>query len=193
LDCQNRGGSEGPSPSTLALFRGIRAQRKRKLNMRSLSSRQTQEENTMQPLEGMRVLDNVFVERLWRTVKKDDPRFTSNPARLANQPALFEILATAFRQWDAEEWLATFRAAGLPCGPINDIPEAFQHPQVSARDFVLTAGTVRFPGFPYKLSATPAAVRLAPPRLGEHTEQVLVEELGYSAAEVAGLRERGAV
>ncbi|HSJ54351.1 MAG TPA: CoA transferase, partial [Anaerolineae bacterium] len=74
----------------------------------------------------------------------------------------------------------------------------FQHPQASAREMVLeaehpTAGRVRFPGFPYKLSATPAAVRRPPPRLGEHTAEVLAQVLGHSAQEVTALQQEGAV
>ena len=125
----------------------------------------------------------------------DDPRFFDNNARVANRGVLRELLDEAFASRDAEEWLAEFRKAGLPCGPINSIPEVFAHPQADARNLVLetehpTAGAVRMPGFPYKLSQTPASVRRPPPRLGEHTEEVLVELLGYSAQDVADLRER---
>ena len=56
-----------------------------------------------------------------------------------------------------------------------------------------SAGTVQFPGFPYKLSQTPATVRLPPPTLGQHTEEILVELLSYSPVQVAALRESGAV
>ena len=127
---------------------------------------------------------------------KNDPRFAANRDRVLNQPALKEELADVFVTRDADEWLALLREAGLPCGPINTIPEVLAHPQAEPRQLVLeaehpTAGTVRFPGFPYKFSGTPASVRRPPPRLGEHTEQILVELLGYSPKEVAALREEG--
>lgn len=160
------------------------------------------------PYEAFPARDRWFVlaagnERLWATLcdllnrpdLKDDPRFADNNARVANRPALREVLDEEFRARDADEWLALLRQAGLPCGPINTIPEVFAHPQVEARDLILeaehpTAGTVRFSGFPYKLSETPAKVRQPPPMLGQHTEEVLVELLGHSAEEVAGFRER---
>lgn len=145
-------------------------------------------------------------ERQWATLcqvigrpeLRGAPRFADNRARVANRAALRKVLEAVFQTRDAAEWLAMFEKAGLPCGPINTIPDVFAHPQAEARGMVLTAehptaGTVRFAGFPYKLSGTPAAVRHPPPRLGEHTEEVLVELLGYSAGEVAGLRERGDV
>jgi formyl-CoA transferase len=158
------------------------------------------------PYEAFRARDKWFAmaagnERQWailcdvldRPDLRDDLRFADNSQRLVNRAALREELETTFVTRDAEEWLAELREAGLPCGPINSVPEVFQHPQVEARELVVeaqhpTAGTVRFPGFPYKFSHTPAAVRLPPPRLGEHTETVLVNLLHYKQEEVAALR-----
>jgi formyl-CoA transferase len=128
---------------------------------------------------------------------ENDPRFADNNARVANRAALRKVLDEAFRARDADEWLAELRQAGLPCGPINTIPDVFAHPQIVDRGLVQaehpTAGQVRFPGFPYKLSQTPAALRRPPPRLGQHSEEVLMELLGFSPADVAGLCERGVV
>jgi formyl-CoA transferase len=140
----------------------------------------------------------VLCEAIGRPELRDDSRFASNGARVAHRPELHDILSQSFRQRNAEDWLALFRAAGLPCGPINSVPEVFRHPQAGARELVLAAehpgvGTVRFPGFPYKLSATPAAVRRPPPRLGEHTVDVLCQVLGHTPAECAELQASGAV
>ena len=163
------------------------------------------------PYEAFPARDRWFVlaagnERLWATLcdllnrpdLKDDPRFADNNARVANRPALREVLDEEFRARDADEWLVLLRQAGLPCGPINTIPDVFAHPQVRARDLILeaehpSAGTVRFSGFPYKLSQTQAGVRRPPPQLGQHTEEVLGELLDYSAGDVAALQERGIV
>jgi crotonobetainyl-CoA:carnitine CoA-transferase CaiB-like acyl-CoA transferase len=163
------------------------------------------------PYEAFPARDRWFVlaagnERLWATLcdlldrpdLKDDPRFADNNARVANRPALREVLDEEFRARDADEWLAELRQAGLPCGPINTIPDVFAHPQVQARDLILEAehpavGAVRFSGFPYKLSHTQAGVRRPPPQLGQHTGEVLGELLDYSARDVAALQERGIV
>ena len=163
------------------------------------------------PYEAFRARDRWFAlaaanERQWEVLcdaigqpdLKDDARFATNGARVANRPALLEALNEAFATRDAGAWLAALQEAGLPCGPINTVPDAFAHPQAAARNLVLetehpTAGTVRLTGFPYKLSHTPASVRRPPPLLGQHTEEVLAGLLGYTATEVADLREQGAV
>lgn len=159
------------------------------------------------PYEAFRARDRWFAlaaanERQWAILcqvlgqpdLKDDPRFSDNGARVQNREALRDLLDAAFQARDADEWLAELREAGLPCGPINAIPEVFAHPQAEARCLAVeaehpTAGTVRLPGFPYKLSDTPAEVRLPPPTLGQHTEEVLAELLGYSTEDVAALQE----
>ena len=163
------------------------------------------------PYEAFRARDRWFAlaaanERQWATLcdaigrpeLKEDPRFATNVERVANRPALLEALNEAFAARDADEWLAELREAGLPCGPINTIPDVFEHPQAEARGLALetehpSAGPVRVTGFPYKLSQTPAEMRQPPPLLGQHTGEVLTELLNYSAEEVAALRERGAI
>jgi crotonobetainyl-CoA:carnitine CoA-transferase CaiB-like acyl-CoA transferase len=163
------------------------------------------------PYEAFRARDRWFAlaaanQRQWaalcdvigRPDLKDDPRFATNSARVSNRPALSEALGKAFAAREADEWLADLASAGLPCGPINTVPDVFAHPQAEARDLALatehpTAGPVRLTGFPYKLSHTPARVRRPPPLLGQHTEEVLTRLLGYPAEEVALLREREVV
>ncbi len=129
---------------------------------------------------------------------KQDPRFATNEARVSNRPALLDVLGGVFAERDADEWLADLEEAGLPCGPINTVADVFEHPQAEARNLTLKAehpavGSVRFPGFPYRLSETPADVSQPPPLLGQHTEEVLSELLGYTPSEVAGARESGAI
>jgi formyl-CoA transferase len=127
---------------------------------------------------------------------KADERFASNGKRVTNRVVLVEELNTTFAQKNVDDWLADLVKAGLPCGRINSIPEVFDHPQAKAREMTLeaehpSAGNVRLPGFPYKLSETPAEIHRPPPMLGQHTEEVLISLLDYSAQEVASLRETG--
>jgi formyl-CoA transferase len=140
----------------------------------------------------------VLCDAIGQAELRDDTRFVDNNSRVANRAALREVLDLAFAQRDAAEWLELFREAGLPCGPINAIPDVFAHAQAEARELSISAehpsaGQVRFPGFPYKFSETPAQVRHAPPLLGQHTDEVLAEVLGASSDEVSSYRERGAV
>ncbi len=129
---------------------------------------------------------------------KADPRFVANSDRLANRVALTQIMDEAFLTRTADEWLADLERVEIPCGPINTVPEVFESPQARVRNLALqvehsSAGPIRVPGFAYKLSQTPAEVRLPPPLLGEHTDKVLTELLGYSPEQVSVLRERGAI
>lgn len=126
---------------------------------------------------------------------KNDPRFVTNQERVANRAALSKVLNAAFAKRDAQEWLEKLQAAEVPSGPINTIQEVFSHPQASEREFKVkiehpTAGMIDLPGFPYKMSATPANLRRPPPLLGEHTEEVLKELLGFSSEKVALLKEQ---
>jgi crotonobetainyl-CoA:carnitine CoA-transferase CaiB-like acyl-CoA transferase len=126
---------------------------------------------------------------------KDDPRFLTNKDRVANRAALAKILNDAFSKCDANEWLNKLREADIPSGLINTIQDVFNHPQAAARGFEVetdhpTAGRVGLPGFPYKMSQTPTKLHRPPPLLGEHTEEILTGLLGYSAEEVALLKER---
>ena len=127
----------------------------------------------------------------------DDERFADNGARVRNRDVLRPILAACFKGADSAHWLRRFDEAGIPCGPVNTVLRAFEQPQAVARGMRVevehpTLGRVPQIGLPYKLSATPASIRSAPPLLGEHSAQILAE-LGYTAAEIQNLRETGAI
>ncbi|SDL95539.1 CaiB/BaiF CoA transferase family protein [Pseudomonas indica] len=128
----------------------------------------------------------------------DDPRFSTNQARVAHRAELIPLIrqATVFKT--TAQWVALLEEAGVPCGPINDLAQVFADPQVQARGLRVElphplAGTVPQVASPIRLSETPVQYRNAPPLLGEHTERVLGEVLGLSPERIAALREAGVV
>ncbi len=126
-----------------------------------------------------------------------DPRYATNAARVRHRDALVPLLQDAFHARERHGWLALLEAAGIPCGPVNDIADVFADPQVKARGMVTRiehphAGAVPLVASPLKLSATPVDLRHAPPLLGQHTDEVL-REAGYDEAEIASLRALGAI
>jgi crotonobetainyl-CoA:carnitine CoA-transferase CaiB-like acyl-CoA transferase len=126
-----------------------------------------------------------------------DPRFADNDGRVRNRGVLRPILADRFTSRTSAAWLARLDAAQVPCGPVNDVAAAFSQPQAQARDMDVTVdhpvlGPIRQVGVPFKLSATPASIRSAPPLLGEHNDEILAE-LGYDSAAIAALHKSAAV
>jgi formyl-CoA transferase/CoA:oxalate CoA-transferase len=127
-----------------------------------------------------------------------DPRFATLEARLAHREALIPTLEAAFARKPCAEWCAILERADVPCGPVNTVDRALADPAVLAEGMVRTIEhakgfRVKVTGNPVKLSATPGRPFTSPPTLGQHTDQVLRELLGYPAARVRALREAGAV
>ncbi|MNN51370.1 Succinyl-CoA:(R)-benzylsuccinate CoA-transferase subunit BbsF [compost metagenome] len=126
----------------------------------------------------------------------DDPRFATNKLRVANRGELIPLIrqATVFKT--TAQWVSQLEKAGVPCGPINDLAQMFQDPQVVARGLAVNiphplAGSVPQVASPIRLSETPVEYRRAPPLLGEHTEAVLSDVLGLDADAVHRLRSAG--
>ncbi len=127
----------------------------------------------------------------------DDERFASNPQRVKYRDSVVPVLAAAFMGNTREQWLKRLDEAGVPCGPINTVDEAFRDPQIQHRGMEIhlqdsVGQNVPLVGCPIKLSGTPVEYNQAPPKLGEHTDDVL-RALGYDAARIATLREQGTV
>jgi crotonobetainyl-CoA:carnitine CoA-transferase CaiB-like acyl-CoA transferase len=128
----------------------------------------------------------------------DDPRFKTQTLRNEHHEALTEILQRAFLKKPSDQWIAAFKEAGVPTGPIKKISEVLEDdPHVKARQMVVEVnhpviGPMKTLGVPVKLSETPGGVTRAAPTLGQHTVQVLIE-LGYSLEDVEALREDGVV
>ncbi len=126
-----------------------------------------------------------------------DPRFATNPDRVAHRDLLIGLLAERFASRPAADWLQLCATHDVPAAPINTVSEALNDPQVLARGMVqmvrhTTLGSLPMVGPVAKLSETPARIRSAPPVLGEHTDAVLTE-LGFGPAAIAELRRNGAV
>jgi succinate---hydroxymethylglutarate CoA-transferase len=123
----------------------------------------------------------------------EDVRFAANRARVEHRALIDSAIAAALAADTAENWLAKLKAVGVPCGRINSVAEALADPQTAARQMVKTVqhpavGELKLVGPPYKFSGTPASLRRPPPVLGEHTEEILTEELGLDATAIAALR-----
>jgi crotonobetainyl-CoA:carnitine CoA-transferase CaiB-like acyl-CoA transferase len=126
-----------------------------------------------------------------------DPRFASNPERVRHRAELEEILEAHFAQQDAQYWLERLRAARIPCGPVNTLPDILNDDHFLARGGVVemdhpAAGRTRTLGNPMHFSDSSPTYRRPAPLLGEHTGEILAE-LGYETAAVAQLKADGVV
>lgn len=137
-----------------------------------------------------------FCDAAGRPELAKEPRFDTNAHRVENRDALIAILDELFNARPRREWIELLNHAGVPCSPVQNIQEVFESEQVRATGMLReidhpTAGKVRMAGLPVKFSGTPASIRLAPPLLGEHNDQVLKEWLELDDAAVAELRDKG--
>ena len=151
------------------------------------------------------IILTVGTEKLWHAFchalgleqLKNDPRFATNADRNRNRGELIPLLDELFASHPADYWLDRLKDTGIPNGPINTIADTLAHPQHRARHFIVELqhpliGVVRSMGNPVNLAATPVSYRLAPPLLGQHTQEVLAE-LGYDEATFASFRDRGVI
>ena len=147
------------------------------------------------------VANNALFERFCRALDLEelleDKRFTDNPTRVAHRREIVPIIERRVKTLTKAEVVRRLREANVPVGPINALDEVFADPVVRHLGLIAevdhpTAGRVRAPGIPVRLSGTPPSIRRHPPELGEHTDEVL-QELGYAKDEIAALRRDGAV
>jgi len=120
----------------------------------------------------------------------DDPRFVTNPLRAKHRSELVPILQKVFLQQSVSYWNTLLGDAGVPCGPINNFDQVFQDAQVVERQVLFNLdhpviGPTQFVANPVKLSATPVKYKLPPPLLGQHTLEVLRDDLQLSDDEIA--------
>jgi crotonobetainyl-CoA:carnitine CoA-transferase CaiB-like acyl-CoA transferase len=128
-----------------------------------------------------------------------DPRFATNAARVENRQLVTDALTPVMKTRTTAEWVDRLEALKIGCGPINTLRDVFADPQSRARGVVVhmphpaTPTGVDVIANPVRLSETPPDYRLPPPLLGQHTDEVLSERLGFDAAKLAALRESGVI
>ena len=128
----------------------------------------------------------------------DNPLYLSNPLRVQHRKQLVPLLEQMTRKKPKGEWIALLEKAKVPCGPINNLKEVFENGQVIARNVLLnvphpTVGNMKLVASPMKLSKTPTEVRMAPPTLGQHTEEILHERLKLNDQVIHELRAKGII
>ena len=128
----------------------------------------------------------------------DNPLYSENPMRVKHREQLVPLLEEMTRKKTKAQWIALLEKANVPCGPINNFQEVFENEQVKARDIQMnvphpTAGNMKLVASPMRLSKTPVEVRMAPPTLGQHTDEILRERLGLNAQDINSLRENGSI
>jgi formyl-CoA transferase len=143
-----------------------------------------------------------FCEAASHAALAQDTRYATNPQRVQHRDTLVPLLTEITRTRTTAEWIAVLEHKAVPCGPINDIAQAFADEQVRARGLVVEQArsargraaegvpSIRGVASPLRMGATPPVLRRAPPALGEHTDEVLAE-LGLDAAAITSLRSKG--
>ena len=123
-----------------------------------------------------------------------DARYASNALRIKNRDTCTATLAAEMKKKTTAEWVAQLETIGVPCGPINQLDQVYNDPQVQHRGMKIDvphplAGTVPLVANPIKFSRTPIEYEMPPPMVGEHVDAVLRDVLGKSAEQIAALRE----
>jgi len=127
-----------------------------------------------------------------------DERFSTNATRVRNRDELIATLRAVFLHKDTKTWLSALSAVGVPCGPVNNIQQALESDYAREQELVKSMSHPLHDALPtvanpVRFSETPVQYEQAPPLLGQHTDEVLADWLGYSEASIAKLRDTGAI
>jgi len=140
---------------------------------------------------------NSFCDALGFDDLKGDPKYSTNEGRCRNRKLLEKTIEDRLRSMDCEVVFERLSNAGVPCGPMLSVADLLNNPQVLARNMILKLEhpdgmDVHAAGFPVKIMGIEEGIRIQPPRVGEHTLEVL-KEIGYSEGEIERLKEKGVV
>ncbi|KND86332.1 Succinate--hydroxymethylglutarate CoA-transferase [Tolypocladium ophioglossoides CBS 100239] len=143
-------------------------------------------------------LFGVLCDGLCRPQWKDDAKFKTNADRVANRVELEAEIEAVSRQRTTQEWLETFEGSGMPYAAVNDVQDTLNHEHTKARNMVVemeheACGPIKMVNTPVKFSESQPTIRSVPPMLGQHTNEVLSEQLGLSESDIAGLKQQGVV
>lgn len=163
---------------------------------------------TIVPYQSFKTADSFLVlgaasESIWKRLcpalgrpdLTDDSRFAKNANRVENRKELIALLSEIFLARSTESWVAALTNADVPCAPVQTIDQVFAAPQVLHRKMLEeiehpTAGKIKLAGIPVKFSNTPASVRLPPPLLGQHNDDILSSWLAMTDAEIDLLKKK---
>lgn len=128
----------------------------------------------------------------------NNPKFNTNAQRVANRAELIPRLASILARRQTDAWVSALEQVAVPCGPVNTIEQVFNHPQIKHREMVRQVPNchgelIDTVASPIKLSATPLQYNSAAPELGQHSGQILSQQLGYSEDKIARLRDQGTI
>ncbi|BFM08253.1 CaiB/BaiF CoA transferase family protein [Halioxenophilus aromaticivorans] len=128
----------------------------------------------------------------------DDERYATMGARVAHREDLRQLVTRALKGKGKDEWVKIMNDGTVSCGPINEMADLAQDPQVLARQLIVSqqhpvVGEVKSAASPMRFSETPASYRLPPPQIGEHTSEVLREWLAQDDTQIEQLRHQGAI
>jgi succinate---hydroxymethylglutarate CoA-transferase len=143
-------------------------------------------------------LFGILCDGVGRPEWKTDPKFAVNAQRVANRVELEDRIEDITSQRTTQEWLDVFEGKGMPYAAVNDVQGALNHEHTRARNMVVEmdhseCGPIKLVNTPVKYSESQPRIRTAPPTLGQHTDEILREVLGFNQDAIAGLKEKGAI
>lgn len=151
------------------------------------------------------IVISAFNQRMWKGLCAaleqpawlEDPRFIDPQMRALNRPLLIQLIGAEIIKQPLAYWEKRLKENDVPCSPVNTIDKVVEQPQVLARDMVQEIeleglGMMSMAGLPIKFSESPGSVRLPPPRLGQHTAEILTE-MGYGSEQISVLAKKGAI